>query len=236
MNNKTNKINNSIFEALFRQAIIDDYVDEINSIPSNEELSIEYFFSSDFELRMKRLFARERRKSYLVTISGFFRQAAIIFIIITTILFGTLLTNSDVRATVRNVIIEWYEKFTSFSFNTANQDASYVDIYPKYLPMGFYEESIVEFGNFTQLIFVNNQGDHINILHNNHESTSIKISVDNENHIIENFMINGYETYLVTATKEEHENAIIITTGFYVIEIWSSLSIETLIIVAESIF
>jgi len=47
----------SVFESLFRQAVIDAFVKEIEAIPSNEELKKIYSFSPQFELRMKKLFS-----------------------------------------------------------------------------------------------------------------------------------------------------------------------------------
>jgi len=59
-----NQIDDIMFEAILRQAVIDDYADEIDSIPPNEELAVLYPLSSSFELRMKKLFTHERRKGF----------------------------------------------------------------------------------------------------------------------------------------------------------------------------
>jgi hypothetical protein len=56
-----NQVNDVVFEALFRQAVIDDFNDEINSIPSNEQMTKLYSFSPEFEIKMKRLFIKDSR-------------------------------------------------------------------------------------------------------------------------------------------------------------------------------
>jgi hypothetical protein len=59
------RVNDEVFEALFRQAVIDDFNEEIDSIPTNEDLAKIYSFSPEFEIRMKKLFIKDRRKSFL---------------------------------------------------------------------------------------------------------------------------------------------------------------------------
>ncbi|MCL2517190.1 MAG: hypothetical protein FWF15_01380 [Oscillospiraceae bacterium] len=103
------KNNDPVFEALFKQAVIDDYTDEIDSIPSNDELVKKYPFTPQFNVRMKKLFARVRRKEILNKVIKFSQRAAVIFLFFTTFLFGLLLINPEVRATVGNVFVEWFE-------------------------------------------------------------------------------------------------------------------------------
>lgn len=58
------QMNDLIFEALFHQAVIDNFNEEIDSIPINEQLSKIYSFSPGFEMRMKKLFTKDRRRSF----------------------------------------------------------------------------------------------------------------------------------------------------------------------------
>jgi len=51
-------INDNVFEALFRQAVIDNFLEEIDSLPPDEELSKIYIFSPEHEARMQRLFGK----------------------------------------------------------------------------------------------------------------------------------------------------------------------------------
>ncbi|MFJ3388649.1 hypothetical protein [Lysinibacillus sp. NPDC086135] len=103
-----NKINDSVFEALFRQAIIDEFNEEIDSIPPKEELIKTISFSPEFELRMKRLFAREKRKGYYKKVLFYSKRVAAVFVITTTKIFGMRLFNPEVRAAVKNTVVEWY--------------------------------------------------------------------------------------------------------------------------------
>ena len=92
-----NQVSDTVFEALFRQAIIDDFNEEIDSIPTNEQLAKIYSFSIDFEIRMKKLFTRDRRRSSFKNAMLYSRKVASILIIVLGLLFGTLLFNKEVR-------------------------------------------------------------------------------------------------------------------------------------------
>lgn len=59
------QVNDVIFEALFRQAVIDDFNEKIDSIPTNEQLAEIYSFSWEFEMRMKKLFVKDHRRKFL---------------------------------------------------------------------------------------------------------------------------------------------------------------------------
>ncbi|MGJ0847299.1 hypothetical protein ACR77J_11465 [Tissierella praeacuta] len=53
-----NQVSDTVFEALFRQAIIDDFNEEMDSIPTNEQLARIYSFSSKFEMHIKKFLQR----------------------------------------------------------------------------------------------------------------------------------------------------------------------------------
>ena len=48
--------NRNLFDALLRQAVIDNYEEELAAIPDEQELSAVYSFSDTHNARMKNLF------------------------------------------------------------------------------------------------------------------------------------------------------------------------------------
>jgi len=68
------KVNDMVFEALFRQAVVDDFNEQIDSIPPKEQLAKIYSFSPEFEVRMKKLFAKNRRKDFAKAIMLYSRK------------------------------------------------------------------------------------------------------------------------------------------------------------------
>lgn len=135
------QVNDFLFEELFRQAVIDDFNEELDSIPTKGRLSKTYSFSPEFEIRMKKLFAKDRRRSFLRTGILYTRKVASIFIMVLGLLFATLLFNTEVRATVGKVFIEWYEKFTSFTYTDEEVINEKKDWNLNYLPEGYVEEN-----------------------------------------------------------------------------------------------
>lgn len=233
MNEK--QMDNSVFEALFRQAVIDDYNKEIDSIPSREKLQEIISFSPEFELRMKKLLLNERRKEHLQKFSNYLKKAAAILVIVTTVTFSILLFSPDVRAAVKNTVIEWYDKFTSFIFQGEKTDTrEHKEWRPQYIPAGYLEITVEKIGRATDIEYANDEG---NVIHFSYrpEENDTTINVDNENHTIESKIINGYDTFIIKAMKDDIENGIIWSMDGYTFNIWSVLPVDELIKVTQSI-
>ena len=173
-----------VFEALFRQAVIDDFNEEIAPISANEQLANIFTFSPEFEMRMKKLFKKDRRRSLLKNTMLYSRRVASVLIIILGLLFGTLLFNTEVRATIGKVLLEWYEKFTSFTFNNGDFTDEKKDWRLNYLPEGYTLKNYEILGPVTNIEFINEQGDKIRFSYRP-EGSITNISVDNENHKID---------------------------------------------------
>jgi hypothetical protein len=229
-----NQMNNSVFEALFRQAIIDDYNEEIDSIPSKEKLIQTISFSPEFELKMKKLFVYDKRKDSLKKALNYSKRAAAVLIIATTVFFGMLLFNPEVRAAVKNTVVEWYEKFTSFIFQNETSDINDKKEWrPEYLPAGYRESSVDKLGKTIKIEYADTKGNIISFSYRPGENAT-NVSVDNENHQIESRTINGHETYIAKATDEEFDNGVIWSMRGYTFILWSKLPVDELIQVAQS--
>lgn len=230
-----NQMDDSVFEALFRQAVIDDYNDELNSIPPREKLMETISFSKEFERKMKKLFSRDERREFLKSVLNYSTRVAAIFAVTITILFGLLLLNKEVRAAVKNTVIEWYDKFTSIIFH--NEDSTTdenKEWKPGYLPSGYNDGSVETLGRIINIEFVNDQGDTIRFSYRP-GSGFTNISVDDENHIMENDTINGYTAYILRATDSSFENGITWSMNGYIFSIWSRLPVDELKMIAQSI-
>ena len=230
------QMDDKVFEALFRQAVIDDYNEEIEGIPQRKDLMKIISFSPEFELRMKKLFVRDRRRNAFIMSVYYGRRVAAVFILAVTILSIVLLTNSEVRAAIKNTIIEWYDKYTSIIFHGKDKGNDLNDIEEfifEYIPEGFVESWNEKQGNITDMEYIDDVGTTIYISCWP-DSNSTNISIDNENHTIERTTIKGYEAYIAEATNEDFDNGVIWSMEGYKFTIWSKLSIKELIKIAES--
>ncbi len=229
-----NQMNDMVFEALFRQAVIDDFNEDINSIQSNEELSKIYSFSTEFETRMKRLLTKDRRKDHVKKTMYYSRKVASIVIIVLGLLFSSLLLNTEVRATVGKVLVEWYEKFTTFSFRDDVVIDENKDWILSYIPEEYSQKNYEVLGRIKNIEYSNVQEDKIRFTYVPDNSIT-NISVDNENHEIDTFILLGNKAYSIIATNNEFDNGIIWNLEGYTFDLWSKLPIDELKRMAESI-
>jgi hypothetical protein len=226
----------AVFEALFRQAVIDDYLDEIAAIPAGAELSRAYPFAAAFELRMKRLFTQERCRETIVFAARFARQAAVVFAVLATALFGALLTNSEVRATVKALILEKHKFYTSFVFSGDTAESSVLkDLYPAYVPDGYHETGdTTTYGDLVRMVFAHENGDYISFVY--YLSGSAQAYAESEHHRIEEGLINGHTAVIVEAMDSRSCNGVVYFDDGHVIDIYGWLPIEELIRMAESVY
>lgn len=213
------QVSDTVFEALFRQAVIDDFNEEIDSIPTNEQLAKIYSFSTDFEIRMKKLLTKDRRRSSFKNAMLYSRKVASILIIVLGLLFGTLLFNTEVRAAVRKVLVEWYDKFTSFTFRDDEIIVEKKEWTLEYLPEGYAMKNYEVLGRITNVEFINEQGYKIRFSYHP-EGSITNISVDNENHKIDRCEILNNEAYCISAVDDEFDNGVIWNTDGHTFDLW----------------
>lgn len=228
------QVNDVVFEALFRQAVIDDFNEEIDSIPTNEQLAKIYTFSPEFEIRMKKLFLKDRRRGLLKNTMLYSRRVASVLIIVLGLLFGTLLFNTEVRAAVGKVLVEWYEKFTSFTFNDDEVIDEKKDWTLNYLPEGYELKNYEVLGRITNIEFINEQGGKIRFSYHP-EGSITNISVDNENHKIDRCEILNNEAYCISAVDDKFDNGVIWNMNGHTFDLWGKIPLDELKKVAESI-
>lgn len=228
------QVKDVVFEALFRQAVIDDFNEEVDSIPTNEQLAKIYPFSTDFEIRMKKLFTRDCRRSSFRNAMFFIRRVASILIIVLGLLFGTLLFNTEVRAAVGKVLVEWYQKFTSFTFRDSEIIVEKKEWTLEYLPEGYTMKNHEVLGRITNVEFVNELGDKIRFSYRP-EGNITNISVDNENHKIDSCEILNNEAYCISTIDDELHNGVIWNRDGHTFDLWGKIPMEELKKIAESI-
>ena len=131
------RANDNVFDALFKQAVIDNFEEQLDSLSQDAEPSMQYTFSTEHEKRMSMLFAKEKRKEVLRTTVKWGRRVAAIFLIAVTVLFGSLMLVPEARAVIVGTIIEWFDQYTRFTSTIPTTDESSLE--PTYIPDGFFE-------------------------------------------------------------------------------------------------
>jgi len=224
-------MSDSVFEALFRQAVIENFYDELDSLPPRDELAKQYIPSDAHKARMKRLFASEARKERLRATSKLCRRIAAAFVITAAILLGALMSVPQVRASVIQTFVEWYERFVSFT--SGSPEASKTNMEPEYVPEGFIEIIRDDLTMMTIIVYANDaEGSMITF---QSFRASDAIAVDNENAAFSIQQIDGVEYHLLSADDDTGENTIVWDMDEQRYVITSTISMDELVKIAVSV-
>jgi len=217
------QLNYSIFDALFGQAVIDNFYEEYNAFPPLEELAKEYTFSEKHEKRMKALFARNERKERFINFMYVGRKVAAVILILFTMFVGALMFNPEVRAVVSNTIISWYNEFVKFI--SPDVETEGYNMIPTYIPIGFYEMYYEEINDTTMIIYVNERGE--TILFKASRAAGALYS-DSEHASYELFEYEGILYHILSSLAVDEDNTIIWEVNGWRYVLLSIISIESL--------
>ena len=130
----------------------------LDNLPKEEDLS--HRFSKRFKRKMQRLIKEERRSPYLNRFVNYSRRAAMIILIVVSILFATTMSIEAYRERFFDKVIEILEEYTSIRFEV-DEDVvgeDLVPIFPEYIPEGFsiYDGEITRSRN--NIVYKNQEG------------------------------------------------------------------------------
>ncbi|MHB8061777.1 MAG: DUF4367 domain-containing protein [Ruminiclostridium sp.] len=223
----------TLFDAVFAQAVIKNFEDELAEIPSRQELEKTYSFSAVHIAKMKKLFGQDKRKDILRRIGIWGRSTAAVIVIIMALFFGVMLSSPQVRAAVTDVIVQWYEKFTSFTSGTNEQTKVYnIEWWPAYLPDGFSEHEILQTGGINEICFYNTNGKDITLIY---LTSTGSIAVNNEGVIYSTVTVNDIVYHLFESKEEGTRSSIVWDMNGYRFTILSEYPIKELQKMAVSV-
>lgn len=228
-----NIYNEIVLEALLKKAVIDDHNNELVSIPSENELKSLFMFSDQYQLKMKLLFRREKQQVIKKIVFNVIRRIAILIMIVGVILFGLLLINIEVRATVRNAITEWFDKFTRYSYSENIPAEKGVIWTFEYQLKSYVEKERVDLGSFTSITYNDDENNEISFQFG--IASDISFGIDNERSKYEIRNIGDMEYHIYTAISSEYPSVIIWLQDGYAMCISGFITIDELINIAQTI-
>lgn len=129
----------------------------------------------------------------------YLKRVAIIFLSIVTVTSGLLLTNTKVRAAVKQAVVEFFGQFVKINLSNSDKDNNgIIDIEKvgvNYIPDGFSLENYDISPEMKWLFYSDGGERNINITIN--KSFDTEINVDNELTGYERSEVNGYEAYIL---------------------------------------
>lgn len=223
----------NLSESLLRSAVIDDHMNELDSIPSEDELREMYTFSNRHEARMRELFRQEKRRESKLLILRIARCAAIFIVIFCTLLFGLLLTDAEVRATVGDTIRNWFDGFTRYTFHEDSAADDGIEWIFGFVPEGFTRVERVDVGDSVLIIYVDAESNEV-MLHYA-LGTDISFGVDNEQVKFELIYYGGNEYHVYESTSDEFPSRIIWLQDGYAFNLEGYVSVEDLLRMAKTV-
>ena len=223
------KLDENVFDALFGQAVIDNFNEQFDLITNDTDIEPQFSFSNEHEKRMKILFTKENRKEKIRKTIKWSKRVAAIFIIAISLLFGSLMLVSEVRAVVIGTVVEWFDQFTRFT-STA-PEAEKTNLEPTYIPDGFREDTRQNEKLITVIIYINDDG--VDIYFEN-SLVSGQLSVNNEGYDYEIKQFDSIEYHIFTSS-ERNDNIIVWESDGERYLLASSITIDELLKMALSV-
>lgn len=231
------ELNDSQFEALLKEAVCEYHIEELKAIPSNRELKATYTLSPEFYRKMDKILRAQEKVMRKYNIIRILKYAAIIVLMI-----GTLaLTNSDVRAKIKEIFFEMFDEYAVMTFNSDSVNVitslEDLDFELGYVPDGF--ELVDEFKDANIAVeHYSNQNEILSINYYFDFGVENNLNTDNEDMMYEKITVNDkFEGYFRSSEDKNKENVLIFSNsnkGFSV-SIMANLSKEELIKIAENI-
>lgn len=227
------KLNEDLFDAVL-QRVFCDYTDEqLDSYPDCETLAKKYPLPKKEKRAFDRTVKEAKYKKSLVRV--YLSRAAVIFLCIIALGAGVMMTSPTVRAAARNVIIEWLEKYTHFSFVATdvgeNDFENIEDVKIGYVPDSFELVNTDKSPfSITYFYYSSDKEYYIDVFKNNEN----ELLADNENSGYEEIEINNRQSWIVYDDSNNY-GSLILTGSKISVSISGTLPKNELIKIAESI-
>lgn len=227
------QVDDIIFDSILTQALKDYSKDCLTQIPSERELSAKLTFSDDFLNKMDKIIAKYNREKVIKKTILYLKKSVAAILIIAGIMFGTLMLSQPVRATIQNVIIEWFEKYTRFEFQSDKNEVEIIHYKLSYIPEDFIEKEKFSFDGITIIEYTDSIGNKI-IFEYSPTTDDYSINLDNENSDYKSIDLNGFEAYLFEARVEGERNYLLWDNNGYTFKLISELNVDEIIKMAEN--
>lgn len=225
--------NEKMFDAMVESAAEEALKQEMDILPSFEELDLLYKPTSEMDLRINRIidkYYRTKRVKYALFFTGKIAAGLMVLIIISA---TVLLSVEASRNYILNSFLKWNNKHSTIVFSGKNKLNELNKYSIKYIPDGF-KISNVDFDDVSRFITYTNDKN-VSIYITETYANSVKLDVDNENNKPSEIMINNNKAYLFENVKTGGMNILVWNEENIAFEITSTIGGEHLILIAENI-
>lgn len=223
------ELENEIWEAYLKEAVIEHTLKEIESYPASEIAKTE--LPADFTTKIRKFVRRYRRRIRITKTIYSLKKIACIVLILIGISFASLLQFHNVRAACRNAIMTIYERYVEIFFTPSDVSENTI---PKlgFIPDGFYLKETKSTNSTIVLIYANNSNEEISLscFHGKHT-----LQIDNEHTEMQAVQINNLQGTFFKSSDSKFKNFLVWNTAEKSYMLSSYQSKDVLLKIAENI-
>ncbi|MDR2356581.1 MAG: DUF4367 domain-containing protein [Oscillospiraceae bacterium] len=218
----------SILEAIFRQAVVENYERELDELEKAPDIPV-----SDLQKRrMDALFAGARRETRVAVVIPWIKRltavAAALFVAVGLL----LLTVPAVRASVGEALAVFFDVYVRFGpVETDAPDDGAADWRPSFLPDGFALESEFKPGEITALRYADAEG---NVIEFTFVPADNAMSANYEHVAYSRTSRDGIVYHTFTAESDGYKSAVVWDFDGYIFSVTGYLPVEQLLEIAQS--
>ncbi len=211
---------------------------EISSIPDDSE--IEHTFSADFERKLEKLITSVNSHGFSAyALRKALTKAAVIIITLCLGVFSLIMLSPQARADFKNAITEFYETHIKFYFTsndeTSDDFSNYECITADFIPQGFVLKD--KYDEYEAVGYrYENSGE--KLVYDIYISLNdgLAVHTDKDKNSIEEIIISGRDSYLITGEVNGKPYSTLIITGNKItVTVYGQLDREEIIKVGQSI-
>lgn len=227
------KVDEEIFDAILTQALKENNENYLNKLPSENRLSKELEFSDKFNKKMNKLIREYKNRIIKENTFVYGKRIVAGILIIAGLGFGALMLSEPVRATIQNIIIQWFDEYTQFDFQSDTSEVEFKEFTLGYLPEGFEEIDYFLSTGLASIEYEDLQGN--DILFEYSIAEDLSLALDNEHSSYNIISINDSEAHLFESNDDSRRSYLLWIDKGYTFTIGSNIDVDEIIKIAENI-
>lgn len=227
----------SLSDELLERALADLAREELEKLPSNEELIFQYRIPKRFDRKILRIIHDEQRSPWMRGVVHYARRAAVFFLALLIAAGTTIMTVSATREWFFKVISEIFPTHTQIDYEPANSEQMelvFVPYAPTFLPDGYTVFDGPKIFSDTRRVTVryeNGNGGYISFS----QTFSGGLNIDTEDAETELLQVSGYDAFYIRKGDWKSLNWDAGNARFLLSVDDSSLDKDDIVAIAESI-
>ncbi len=230
---KKTELNDRLFDTVLKAAAEEDFRRGLDSMPAEKELRPEYLPSPALKQKIRQAIKKGNRRAVAQKILKAAKKAAVIAVILISVVMGSLLSVEASRNAIFNSVLEWKADHVDIYFRQKESPPEDTGMYkPQYIPEGFVESESKKASSTQRTVYQNENGELITF--DQVPLSSEKTAMDNEHSKYQEITINGQKAYLLEAKTPADKTQILWQTDKTSFKLSSKIDKKELIQMAES--